>query len=393
MAAVILLVAGIAAMFLRPLGMPAWVGPVAAAAVGLATRIIKWHAASDSLHLLTTPLLFLLFAVPLAILLDRIGVFATLATMVDSGEHLVAGLWLLATGVTIVFNLDASVVLLTPLYIRIAQRHAYPPEMLAFQPALLACLASNPLPVSNLTNLVVAEHFGLSVADFARHLLVPTIAACTVGWFCFRRTFASGSGDLATGDLATVDEPVDSRALRRGLPIVAFVLIGFTVGSALGVPEWIVAAVAVGWAALQAAHVPLRAIPHEAMLIAAGLGVLVAGAGSSLRLARFFDASGLISRGRALVFGVVASDVSNNLPAVLAGAPALHARSQVWPLLIGANIGPVLVLSGALSGLLWRDTARRMGVAVTARRYSEVGLKVGLPALVVAAVVVLALPG
>ena len=53
----------------------------------------------------------------------RIGVFEALAATVDGGDNLVAGLWLLATAVTIVFNLDASVVLLTPLYIRIAQRH------------------------------------------------------------------------------------------------------------------------------------------------------------------------------------------------------------------------------------------------------------------------------
>ncbi len=80
MAAVGLLVAGIAAMFLRPFRLPLWVGPVAAAAIGLATQVIHWHDASDSLHLLTKPLLFLLFAVPLAIVLDRIGVFAALGT-------------------------------------------------------------------------------------------------------------------------------------------------------------------------------------------------------------------------------------------------------------------------------------------------------------------------
>lgn len=92
MAAVGLLILGIAAMFLRPFGIPMWVGPIAAAVVGLITRVIHWNAASDSLHLLTKPLLFLLFAVPLAMLLDRVGVFASLAAMVDGGEHLVAGL-------------------------------------------------------------------------------------------------------------------------------------------------------------------------------------------------------------------------------------------------------------------------------------------------------------
>ncbi|MGZ4790820.1 MAG: SLC13 family permease [Ilumatobacteraceae bacterium] len=384
MAAVGLLVVGIAAMFLRPLGMPLWVGPVVAALIGLITRIIHWSGASDSLHLLTKPLLFLLFAVPLAILLDRIGVFEALAATVDGGDHLVSGLWVLATAVTIVFNLDASVVLLTPLYIRIAQRHAYSPEMLAFQPALLACLASNPLPVSNLTNLIVAEHFHTSVADFLHYLLLPTIAACSVGLIFFRRAF-----DVDNIHVEQFHEPVDRRALARGLPIVSFVLIGFTAGSALGVPEWVIAAIAVAWAALLVAHVPWRAVPYEAMLVAAGLAVLVAGAGSSLRLASIFDAGGLVGHARVLLYGVVASDASNNLPAVLAGEVALRDRSQVWPLLLGANVGPVLVISGALSGLLWRDTARRMGVQVSARRYSEIGARVGLPALMVAAGVLL----
>lgn len=373
-------------MFLRPFGAPLWVGPVVAALVGLTAHVIQWDTASDSLKLLTKPLLFLLFAVPLAIVLDRIGVFAALAALVGGGEHLVAWLWLLGTAVTIVFNLDASVVLLTPLYIRIAQRNGYPPEMLAFQPAILACLASNPLPVSNLTNLIVAEHFNLGVADFGRHLLVPTVVACFVGWLGFRRTFVTERPQISS-----VDQPGDLRALRRGLPIVGFVLVGFTVGSAVGVPEWMVAAIALAWAAALAAHVPFRAIPHEALLVASGLSVLVAGASSYLKLASVFDASGMSGRLHALTFGAVASDVSNNLPAVLAAQPALHDRSQVWALLVGVNMGPVLVISGALSGLLWRDTAGGLGVHVSARRYSQVGLRVGLPALLAAGAVVVIL--
>jgi arsenical pump membrane protein len=127
------------------------------------------------------------------------------------------------------------------------------------------------------------------------------------------------------------------------------------------------------------------------MLVASGLSVLVAGAASRLSLARIFDATGMLGRLRTLLFGVIASDLSNNLPAVLAGMRSLHDRSQVWPLLIGANVGPALVLSGALSGLLWRDTAANLGVEVSAGRYSYVGLKVGLPALAVASALVVLL--
>jgi arsenical pump membrane protein len=260
--------------------------------------------------------------------------------------------------------------------------------MLAFQPAMLACIASNPLPVSNLTNLIAAERLDLRVGDFLQHLLLPTVAACVVGWVCFRKTFA-----ISSTALAEVEDRADKVALRHGLPIICFVLLGFTVGSALGVPEWLIAAVAVGWAAALTRTVPWRAVPYEAMLVAAGLAVLVAGAASSLHLRSFFDAGGVAGRARALAYGVVASDLTNNLPAVLAGAPVLHDRAQVWPLLIGVNVGPVLVLSGALSGLLWRDTATRLGVEVSARRYSQIGWRVGLPALLVAGALVLVSAG
>lgn len=141
MGAVILLAVGVALIFVRPRSVALWIGPVVCALVGLAFTMIRWHDVGDSVNLLRNPLLFLLFAVPLAVLLDRIGVFAALAALVSGGRHLAIGLWVLAAGVTIVFNLDASVVLLTPLYIRIARRHGLDPEVLAFQPVLLACLA------------------------------------------------------------------------------------------------------------------------------------------------------------------------------------------------------------------------------------------------------------
>lgn len=367
---------------MRPRGWPLWVGPSLCALAGLATTVIRWGDVDDSLRLLRSPLLFLVFAVPLAVLLDRIGVFAALAAAIDGGRHLVAALWVLAAAVTIVFNLDAAVVLLTPLYIRIAHRHGLSAEMLAFQPALLACLASLPLPVSNLTNLIVAERFDLSAGDFVRHLGLPTLAACAVGLLAFRRTFHLHP----TRD--GVDELVDARALRRGMPVVVFVLLGFTVGDVLGVPAWLFAALATAWCAALVREVPWRRVPYEVILVAASLAVLVAGAMPHLHLDRLFDAGGVAGDLRALVFGVVGSDLTNNLPAVLAGSASLRHESQVWPLLVGVNMGPALVLTGALSGLLWRDTARSLGVHVTARRYSAVGVRVGVPALVAAALVV-----
>ena len=381
------MLAGAAAlMLIRPFALPYWAGPTIGAALLVASTAVGVGDAWSSLSPLRDPLLFLVFAVPLAVTLDDVGVFAALAGCVDGGRHLVTWLWVLAAGVVIVFNLDAAVVLLTPLYIRIARRHGYPVEALAFQPALLACLASGVLPVSNLTNLIAAEQLDLGIAEFVRHMLLPTSVACAVGYVAYRRVFP-----LPTTP-APVRESIDRRALRRGLPIIGFVLLGFTVGDAVGIPAWIIAAVATVWASALRRRVRWRAVPIGAIVVAAALAVLVAAAVPSLELDLFFDRSGRTGRLGALAYGVVASNTTNNLPAILAGGPSLTRTDQVWPLLIGTNLGPVLVVTGSLSTLLWRDTARRADVDVSVARYSSIGVRVGLPALLAAAIVVVALP-
>ena len=377
---------GIVTVLARPSRAPLWAGPVAAAVlVVLATArpTDSLRAVGDDLAPLRDPLLFLVLAVPLAVALDELGVFAALAATFDGGRFLVGGLWLLATGVVVVFNLDAAVVLLTPLYVRIAHRHGHAAEALAFQPALLACLASGPLPVSNLTNLIVAERFDLGVTDFLREMTLPTAAATGVGYLAYRRTFSPTAPDRG------VDDPVDRRALQHGLPVVAVVLVGFTLGEHVGIPAWVVALVALVWVATLNRSVPWRHLPLGAVLLAAALGVLVARATPHLGLDRLLAADGVEGDLAALGFGLVGANATNNLPAVLAGADAVTTPDQVWPLLVGVNMGPVLVLTGSLSNLLWRDTALRLGVRVSAGRCSAVGLRVGLPALVAAAVVVL----
>lgn len=379
---------GILTVFARPRRVPISAGPVVAAVLVVlltADPLTSLDRATSELAPLRDPVLFLLLAVPLAVALDEMGVFASLAATFDGGRFLVGGLWLLTTGVVIVFNLDAAVVLLTPLYVRIARRHGLDVEALAFQPALLACLASGPLPVSNLTNLIVAERFDLGVSDFVTAMALPTAAAVGAGFVAYRATFRR------TDAVAGVDDPVDRRALVLGLPIVAFVLIGFTVGDGAGLPAWIVALVALVWAAALNRSLPWRHLPVGAALLAGSLGVLVARAVPHLGLDRLLDHQGTTGELAALGFGLVAADATNNLPAVLAGVEVIDGVHQVWPLLVGVNMGPVLVITGSLSGLLWRDTALRLGVPVSASRYSAVGLRVGLPAIVAATVALLAI--
>lgn len=79
---------------------------------------------------------------------------------------------------------------------------------------------------------------------------------------------------------------------------------------------------------------------------------------------------------------MVGADVMNNLPAVLVALRFMG--TNLWPVLLGVNMGPSLVITGSLAGLLWRDTAARAGIDVRPGQFTRVGARVGIPAMAAA---------
>jgi arsenical pump membrane protein len=370
--------------------LPGWIGPAIVAALAVAIRVVPVGAARTATDNLASPIAFLLLAVPLAVLLDRSGFFASLAGLVGHTRHLAVGLWILAALVTIVFNLDAAVVLLTPLYVRIAERHGRDPVAFGFIPALLASLASSVLPVSNLTNLIAAERVHLDVGDFIAHLALPTLAAVAVGGWIFVRVDRRQMA--VAGQSAASDDPVDPAALRVGFPVVAWLLIGFVVGEQIGIPEWTVVAVALAGMAIRQRHVPWRHVPYHAAVLAIGLGVLATAAARHLAVNRVLAIDGIPGELATIGTGAIGANAINNLPALLVMLPGVEAHHErVWAVLLGVNLGPTLWVTGALSTLLWQATMRRLGHSISALRYARTAARLGVPAIVAAATVHVAL--
>jgi arsenical pump membrane protein len=378
--AVALLAIGLIGALARPGNVPAWALPLGAALVAIATRVVDGTQLHDVLRPLAAPLAFVLVAVPLAASLDHVGVFGELAALAARSRHVVGSLWVLAALVVALLNLDAAVVLLTPLYIRTALLVDVDPVALAFQPVLLASLASSVLVVSNLTNLLAASHLSLQNIDFLRHLALPSLAASAVGWFAYRRVFRIR---------ARADRRVDRRALDRhalvwGLGAIVLFLALLLGGEPFGVPAW-AAALATEVVLIAATRqIPWRQVPVGTAVLAAALAVLAAGVAGALPHA--FTSLGA-GGARGFVGGVVSANALNNLPAISVGLARVSAPARVWPLLLGVNLGPLLLLTGSLAGLLWQASARRAGVEVDARRYTRVGAAVGLPAMAAAALV------
>ncbi len=383
---VVLLVVAVLGVLSSRARLPLSTVPLALVAVGLVSGVLPVGLLPSALEPLAGALGFLLVAVPLSVLLDRLGFFLALSRVVGSHRHAGAWLWALAAGVVAVLNLDAAVVLLTPLYVALARRWSLDVRALAFQPLLLSCLASSFLPVSNLTNLIALSGRPVSPLGFLAHLGLPSLAAVLVGYALWRRVLPLGPVG------APPREAVDKRVLVIGGAVVAAVLVGFLIGPLAGIAPWEVALAADVVLVCVVRSLPWRAVPLDLAAVAAALGVLAAAAARHVGLAPLFTGAGPVALVRASGAAAGLAALANNLPAVLVLRPLLPpgASDALWAVLLGVNIAPLVLVTGSLAGLLWSDVLRRLGAEVGPRQFSRVGVLVGLPALAAAVVVLVA---
>ena len=363
-------------------------------------------AAGDALVAVAPALAFLIVGVPLAALLDQLGFFDAVATELERRwpQLPVFALWLLAAATTVVLNLDTTVVLLTPLYVRMARRAEVDPLPLALVPLLLAAFASSVLPVSNLTTLIAVEQLDLGIGDVLANLALPSFVAIAVGWACYQRRHPShlvaarsggdagrDAGDGAPGPgKAAAGEPVadaasERRALVVGLPIVGLVLVGVTLGPAVGAAPWLVVAVADLVLMAIVRTVPWRVVPLGTAAAVGALAALVGALLDPAALDPLRATSGPVAVAFVGAGGAVVANAINNIPATLVMVDgARTATPAVWSWLLGVNVGSVLVPIGALANLLWLRIVRVEGLVVDLRRYVRLVVGIALPALVAA---------
>ncbi|MGX9872480.1 SLC13 family permease [Streptomyces cellulosae] len=373
----------------RPFRWPEAAFAVPAAGVVVATGAISTDAVREEAGRLGPVIGFLAAVLLLAKLCDEEGLFHACGTWMARWSHhrprkLLGAVFALASLITAVLSLDATVVLLTPVVFATATRMGARPAPHVYAGAHLSNTASLLLPVSNLTNLLAFTATGLTFTRFALLMLLPWLAAIAVEYMVFRRFFAA---DLAAAPTApdTGDEPVEMPLFA--LVTVAATLAGFAVASAVGIdPAWAAAAGA-GVMAVRALTRRrtsvvrlLRAVdlPFLAFVLALGVvvrAVLDRGLGDALD-AVLPDGTGLVSLLAVAALAALLANLINNLPAVLALVPlaAPSGPGAVLAVLLGVNIGPNLTYAGSLATLLWRRIVHHHGHEVSLVRFTLLGL-------------------
>lgn len=340
--------------------------PAAAVALFAVLALLDASAAKAEAARLLPVLLFAASMSALVNLAARVQLFEWLVTALERGtanrEVVFAGFLMLAVASTVFFSLDTTAIMLTPLAVQLGSRFRLPLPAVALSVIWIANLASLPLPVSNLTNLLALSGgaFG-SNHDYIRAAAAPAAAAIAVAVaaaYCARGVYRRG---IPASAVAIPDVP---------RPTGAIVVLAATVAALLSpVPYWLtgVAAAVAMWFAVGSAGRRAGAaslIPWHALLLAATLS---AAATLALRLETVATAVSHLDGahpGAIAAAGAVAANGINNLPAFLALEPAASGPTGVMALLIGVNVGPVVTPWASLATLLWADQLKRAGAAV-----------------------------
>lgn len=364
----------------------------------VATGLLPFGDAAAVTVRVAPVLLFLAGITVVAELADGAEVFdlaAVEAARLGGGRtyRLYALVLLLGVATTVLLSLDTTAVLLTPVVLSLTVQLELSPLPFAMATVWLANTASLLLPVSNLTNLLAYDRLGLTFGAFAGRMWAPALAAvlvtCLLLVVRYRRALRGSY--------------VVPRRRRPADPLLFWACTGVCLlvvpTFALGLPVWAVScAAAVVLVALYAVRRPkllrLSLVPWRLVLLVEGLFLVVATCdrfGLHRLLARAAGPGDgpLAALRTAAVTGGLANLV-NNLPAYYAmeGGDQTH----VLAVLLGANVGPLVLLWGSLATLLWRERCRARGLEVSAREFATVGV-VGVPLLLVATTVALLATG
>ncbi len=394
-----LLMATLGFAVVRPRGLPEALVAVPAAVFAIAIGVLPFDQAKSETRSLLPTIAFLAAVLVLADLCDRYGLFDAAGQWMAAGSRgepikLFALVFVVASTVTAVLSLDATVVLLTPVVFTTVTRLRLRAKPHVYACTHLANSASLLLPVSNLTNLLAFKASGLSFARFGALMALPWLAAIAVEWVVMRRFFGSdlvGRGERVTGPRA----PVPMFALA----VVGLTLVGFFVTSIAGISPAFAAltgAVVLAVPALAQGKVSTRQIaaavdlPFLAFVLALGLvveAVSIHGLGSVI--VHLVPGGSSLAALLAIAFvAAVLANLVNNLPAVLLMLPAVAAAGPgpVLAVLIGVNAGPNLTYVGSLATLLWRRVLQRRGLDPSTTEFLRLGAITVPPVLITATV-------
>jgi len=350
----------------------------------------------------------------ISMILDEIGFFEWAAIKMaklsrGNGHLMFVYILLLGAIVAAFFANDGAALILTPILLaKMKYLKMKPLAIFAFLMAggFIGDSASNPLVISNLTNIVTVGYFDIGFVEYAKNMFLPNllsiIASIVVLWIYFRKDIPFS---IDVSKLPEASSVIKNQTMFKfSWFFLALLMIGYFIGDFYNLP---VSVFALGGALVflliankHKAVKPImtiKAAPWQVVWFSIGLYVVVYGlknAGFTDVIASWVvelktngDTVAIIGTGFLSAF---ISSVMNNMPTIMIMDIAIDQvgyignEALVYANILGSNLGPKMTPIGSLATLLWLHVLAKKGVKITWGEYMRVGLVVTPPVLLIA---------
>jgi arsenical pump membrane protein len=281
-----------------------------------------------------------------------------------------------------------------------------------FATGFIADVASLPLPVSNLVNLISTDYFKISFLRYVLVMIPINFVAIATGmgviWFYFDRYIPLNyTLDRMPPPDSVIRDPL---VCQWSFAVLGTLLIGYFFAQPLGVPVSAIAAIGAlvmlalsgRWFHREDTEVipigkVLREVPWQVILFSLGMYIIIFGLRNTdittllSQLLKQLSGWGLtqVAMGTGFLAALL-SGVINNLPAVLINALAIHdvvgidpavQEVMVYANAIGCDIGAKITPIGSFYTLLWLDILARKGQPISWSQYIRIAFVLTIPVL------------
>lgn len=346
--------------------------------------------------------------------LDLTGLFEYIALHViklseGSGKKLFVYIFILTSFLTLFTSNDVVILTITPIILYMCNNVGISPIPFLFAQFFAANVSGMGLYIGNPTNMVVADAYGISFADFARWMLPTAISSmftCLLMlWLVFRRKIPN---EIRMSQFNPQLALKDRNGAIFGLAVLGGTISLMSLPSTwTGFQPWTIALISAFVMFLRDLLLArfniltiLKRLPWKIAPFLIGLFVIVeslAFSGWTDLLA--FQLSKISINVVATVFSIgflssLAAGLMNNHPMTIFFVKALQSSSfstfhaakfgSMLALIVGSNLGANFMLTGALAGLIWAKILSSKGNSISFPEFSKYGFLVMPPVVAVA---------